>query len=93
MFAAAFVFLVIGLLIHNGKTELIHNYHQTMVKGKAFSKSMLVITFILMISGAIALFGESMYSIVASMGALVIGIVISFIFILKVQNKYNNGVF
>lgn len=98
MFVVAIVFLVIGLLIYNGKTELIHDYHQTKVKdkaayGKAFSKAMFVLAFTLVISGVIALFGESMPIIVASIGALVIGIVISIIHILKVQKKYNSGVF
>lgn len=98
MFVVAIVFLVFGLLIHNGRTELIHAYHQTKVKdkaayGKAFGKALFVLAFTLVISGVIALFGESMPIIIASIGVLVIGIVISLILIVKVQAKYNNGVF
>lgn len=98
MFAVAIVFIVIGLQLHNGKTQLIHDYHQTKVTdkaayGKAFSKAMFAIAITLAISGIIALFGETKPIVVASIGTLVIGIVVSLILILKVQKKYNNGIF
>lgn len=98
MFACAISFIVIGLQLHNGKTQLIHDYHQTKVTdkaayGKAFSKAMFTIAITLAISGIIALFGETKPIAVASIVTLVIGIVVSLILILKVQKKYNNGIF
>ena len=52
--AAAFV--VMGIAIYRGKTDLIHDYHQTKVTdksayGKAFGKAMLVIAAIIILAG------------------------------------------
>ena len=96
MLAAAIVCLILGIQIHNGKTELIHDYHQKKVRdkaayGKAFGKAMVLMAASLGISGIIALFGEAMMGF--SMAVLAVGLVISIGWIVAIQKKYNNGVF
>ena len=96
MFAASSLFSVISWLIHRGKTDLIHDYHQIRVTdksayGKAFGKAMAVMAGAMALSGVVALFGESaMWGTVAVLlGGLAIGIVA----IVRVQKKYNSGIF
>ena len=93
-FAVAIACLILGIQIYNGKTELIHDYHQKKVNdkaayGKAFGKAMFLMAATMALSGVIALFSESMMAI----AVLVIGLVISIAAIIAVQKKYNNGVF
>ena len=96
MFLAAAVFAVVTVLIYNGKTELIHDYHQTNVKdkaayGKAFGKAMAVIPSGMTLSGSIALPGENMAWVAVTV--LLLGIGIGLIAIFRVQKKYNGGMF
>ena len=56
MFLVAVLFTVLGIAIYKGKTDLIHDYHQTKVTnksayGKAFGKAMLVIAAVMLLSG------------------------------------------
>lgn len=96
MFATAAVFGVIAALIYKGKTDLIHDYHQTRVTdkasyGKAFGKAMTVIPGTMALSGAVSLFGETaMWIAVAVSGG---GLIIGFVAIAWVQKKYNGGMF
>ena len=88
----------IGIAIYHGKTNLIHDYHQTKVTdkvayGKAFGKAMLVIALAMLFSGIISLFGDSEKVAIFSVAALFIGLTIGIACIIAVQKKYNNGIF
>lgn len=94
-FIVAVVFTAIGIAIYSGKTDLIHDYHQTKVTdksayGKAFGKAMFVIAMALLLSGIIGLFDN--FAILA-VAVLIIGLVIGIGCIVAVQRKYNKGIF
>ena len=95
MFLVAVLFTVLGIAIYKGKTDLIHDYHQTKVTdksayGKAFGKAMLVIATVMLLSGIIGLFKNLLMLAVA---ILIIGLVVGIGCIFAVQKKYNKGVF
>jgi len=95
MFLVAVLFIVLGIVIYKGKTDLIHDYHQTKVTnksayGKAFGKAMLVIATVMLLSGIIGLFKNLLMLAVA---ILIIGLVVGIGCIVAVQKKYNKGVF
>ncbi len=95
MFPAAALFTVLGIAIYNGKTDLIHDYHQTKVTdksayGKAFGKAMLVIAAVMLLSGIMGLFEKLA---ILSVAILIIGLIIGIGCIVAVQKKYNNGLF
>ena len=96
MFVVAVPFLALGIAIYKGNTELIHDYHQKNVKeserteyGRAFSKGMFVICATLLISGIIAMFGEEKVPLIV----LFAGLIASFAVLVKVQKRYNGGLF
>ena len=91
MFLVAVLFTVLGIAIYKGKTDLIHDYHQTKVTnksayGKAFGKTMLVIATVMLLSGIIGLFKNLLMLAVA---ILIIGLVVGIGCIVAVQKKYN----
>ena len=95
MFLVAALFTVLGIAIYKGKTNLIHDYHQTKVTdksayGKAFGKAMLVIATVVLLSGIIGLFE---YLLILAVAILIIGFVLGIGCIVAVQKKYNKGVF
>ena len=95
MFLVAALFTLLGIAIYKGKTDLIHDYHQTRVTdksayGKAFGKAMLVIAAGMLLSGIIGLFENLLILAVA---ILIIGLVVGIGCIVAVQKKYNKGVF
>ena len=95
MFLVSALFTVLGIAIYKGKTDLIHDYHQTKVTnksayGKAFGKAMLVIATVMLLSGIIGLFKNLLMLAVA---ILIIGLAVGIGCILAVQKKYNKGVF
>ena len=95
MFLVAVLFTVLGIAIYKGKTDLIHDYHQTKVTnksayGKAFGKAMLFIATVMLLSGIIGLFKNLLMLAVA---ILIIGLVVGIGCIVAVQIKYNNGLF
>ena len=95
MFLIAVLFIILGIAIYKGKTDLIHDYHQTKVTnksayGKAFGKAMLVIATVMLLSGIIGLFKNLLMLAVA---ILIIGLVVGIGCIVAVQKKYNKGVF
>ena len=95
MFLVSALFTVLGIAIYKGKTDLIHDYHQTKVTdksayGKAFGKAMLLIAAVMLLSGIIGLF-ENL--VMLAVGMLMIGLVIGIGCIVAVQKKYNKGVF
>ena len=100
MFVTAVPFLALGIAIYKRNTELIHDYHQTNVKesermeyGRAFSKGLFVICAALLISGIIALFGKENPIAAVSQIVLFAGLIASFVVLVKVQKKYNGGLF
>ena len=95
MFLVSVLFTVLGIAIYKGKTNLIHDYHQTKITdksayGKAFGKAMLLIATVMLLSGIIGLFEKLLILAVA---ILIIGLVIGIGCIVAVQRKYNKGVF
>ena len=95
MFLVSALFTVLGIAIYKGKTDLIHDYHQTKVTdksayGKAFGKAMLLIATVMLLSGIIGLFKKL---VMLAVGMLMIGLVIGIGCIVAVQKKYNKGVF
>jgi hypothetical protein len=98
MFLAAVPMIKISIAIYKGKTDLIHDYHQTKVTdkaayGKAFGKAMFVISAALLLSGIIGLFGISDTMAMIAVAVLFIGLFIGIAWIIAVQIKYNKGVF
>ena len=95
MFLVSALFTILGIAIYKGKTNLIHDYHQTKITdksayGKAFGKAMLLIATVMLLSGIIGLFEKLLILAVA---ILIIGFVIGIGCIVAVQKKYNKGVF
>jgi len=95
MFLVSALFTILGIAIYKGKTDLIHDYHQTKVTdksayGKAFGKAMLLIATVMLLSGIIGLFEKLLILAVA---ILIIGFVLGIGCIVAVQKKYNKGVF
>ena len=98
MFATSALFTVVSVLIYKGRTNLIHSYHQEKVTdhkayGKDFGKALSPIAFGSFGSGIIPLFDESDIAASISVGILFIGIAVAVALILKVQKKYNGGLF
>ena len=98
MFLAAVPMVKISIAIYQGKTELIHDYHQTNVTdktayGKAFGKAMFVVSAALLLSGIIGLFGISDIMAMIAVVVLFIGLFIGIAWIIAVQIKYNKGIF
>ena len=95
MLLVAALFVAMGIAIYRGKTDLIHDYHQTKVTdkaayGKAFGKAMMVFALTFLLSGILGLFEALVKPAVA---VLMVGLVISIGCIIAVQRKYNQGVF
>ena len=94
MFLVAALMGGMGIAIYRGKTDLIHDYHQTKVTdktayGKAFGKAMLVIAAALLISSLIGLLCDPAFAV----AVLVVGLTIGIACIVAVQKKFNNGIF
>lgn len=95
MFIVAMVFMAVSIAIYRGKTDLIHDYHQTKVLdktayGKAFGKALFVIPISSFLSGIIGLMDH--FAVVAVV-VLIIGLCAGVCCIVSVQKKYNKGVF
>lgn len=98
MLLTAVLFGVLGVAIYRGKTNLIHDYHQTNVTdksayGKSFGKAMFIISTALLLSGIVSLLGNSEKITLIAVLVLIVGLIIGFIYIFFVQKKYNNGIF
>lgn len=96
MFAVSALFMVFSVLIFKGKTHLIHDYHQERVKdhqayGRAFGKALSVVAAAPLVSGMIALLGES--TAVLAVCLLMALLLVGFGCLLTVQKKHNGGVF
>lgn len=98
MFIAAIPMIQISIAIYQGKTSLIHDYHQTKVTdkaayGKSFGKGMFVISIALLLSGILALFTDSQSNSMIPIIVLFIGLFFGIVWIIVVQLKYNKGIF
>ena len=98
MFITFLLLASMSYLIYKGNTNLIHDYHQTKVKdkvayGKAFGKALFVFSLPLFISGVIGLLGKTKEIVLLSIFVLIVGMIFGMICILRVQKKYNNGLF
>ena len=94
LWAVAALFIVFGVKIYKGRTDLIHDYHQTQVKdkkayGKAYGKVMWLMGGTMALSGAVGLLGDSGWPIWASLGILFLGFFLGIAEIIRVQKKYN----
>ena len=98
MFLTAVPMIGISIAIYRGKTNLIHDYHQTKVAdkaayGKAFGKAMFVISMALFLSGIVGLSGNSDTTAMIAVAVLFIGLLIGIVWMIAVQMKYNDGIF
>ena len=98
VFLAAVPMIKVSIAIYQGKTSLIHDYHQTKVTdkaayGKAFGKAMFVVSMALLLSGIIGLLGDSEVIAMIAVAVLFIGLFIGIAWIVAVQKKYNKGIF
>ena len=98
MFVVGLLFVGLSIAIYKGKTNLIHDYHQTNVTdkaayGKAFGKAMLVIAIAMLFSGIVSLLDDSEITTIIAVAVLIIGLIIGFVCIAAVQKKFNNGIF
>ena len=94
MLAAACSFFLLGRAVYGGNTSLIHDYHQKKVKdkaayGKAMGKALLLMGLSMAASGIAALFTEGF----APVALLLAGLLMGILQLVRVQKKYNNGVF
>lgn len=97
-FAIAAIFIVVGILIFRGNTDLIHDYHQKNVKdfdgyGKGMGKGIISIGVFFLIGAVITLVVRGESGTIAGIIVSLSGFVMSLIYILKVQKKYNGGLF
>lgn len=97
-FAIAAIFIVVGILIFRGNTDLIHDYHQKNVKdfdgyGKGMGKGIISIGVFFLIGAVITLAVRGESGTIAGIIVALSGFFLSFIYILKVQKKYNGGLF
>ena len=98
MFLAGVPLAGISLAIYRGRTDLIHDYHQTKVAdktayGKAFGKAMFVIPVTLLLSGIVGLLNDSEKTAMIAVAVLIAGLIVGIACITAVQKKFNNGVF
>lgn len=97
-FAIAAIFIVVGILIFRGNTDLIHDYHQKNVKdfdgyGKGMGKGIISIGVFFLIGAVVTLAVRCESGTIAGIIVSLSGFVMSLIYILKVQKKYNGGLF
>ena len=100
MFVTAALFLALGTAIYKGNTKLIHDHHQKNIKeserteyGRAFARGMFAICATLFFSGTIALFGKDGPIATITLIVLLAGLIVSGVVIVKVQKRYNGGLF
>ena len=98
MFLAGIPLCKISVAIYRGRTNLIHDYHQTKVTdksayGKAFGRAMLVVSVAMLLSGVVGLWGDSEAVAILAVAVLFIGLLIGIACIIAVQKKYNKGLF
>ncbi|MDO4565083.1 MAG: hypothetical protein Q4C04_05665 [Clostridia bacterium] len=98
MLVVAIPFLIFAVLIYRGQTSLIHIYHQRRVAEKdkpayarAVAKCLFAITGALIASGIVGLFGESRTVVVCAVAILFAGFIPPIVMFIRVQKRYNGG--
>lgn len=98
MWGIGALFLVLGILLRRGGTDLIHAYHREKVKtedraayGRAFAKGLFVMAGAAALSGGAAVLWPS--AMVAVLVILLAGIAAGGTVLWRVQRRYNGGVF
>lgn len=97
-FAIAVIFIIVGILIFRGNTDLIHDYHRKNITdfegyGKGMGKGIISIGIFFLIGAVIILSVDGKSCTIAGIVTAFSGFVLSIIYIFKVQNKYNGGLF
>ena len=98
LFLLSVAFMVVSILIYRGRTDLIHDYHQTKVKdqaayGRAFGKAFSLFGITMAVSAIVSLLGEPAQTAVPAVALLILGLILSTARILAVQKKFNEGLF
>ncbi len=100
MVVMGLLFLGVGASIFRGNTKLIHDYHRRRIResdrpayAKAFGRVLFVLCGTFLLSGLIALLGESKGVVAASLAVLFAGLILAVVLLSRVQRKYNGGVF
>ena len=99
MFAVAVLFGCLGINVGKGNIGLIDTYHRSkVVEGEkqdycaAYSHALLFISGMLALSGFVNLFGSESQEI-AAVAILVAGLGIGIVYIVRIQKRYNGGLF
>ena len=99
MFSVSIILLIgFCIAIYKGRTDLIHDYHQTKVSdhkayGKAFGKALFIVVLAPLFSGTVALLDESKTVALIAVVVLALFLVLGIACICFVQKKYNGGIF
>ena len=86
LFAVSIPFGGIGIALLRGKSDLVMD---KAAYAKAFCTPMFIIAGSMVLAGLLALAGLAVWS----MGALLGGLTIAIVWILRIQMRYNNGLF
>ena len=98
MFSVSILLIGFCIAIYKGRTDLIHDYHQTKVSdrkayGKAFGKALFIVGLAPLFSGTVALLDESKTVALIAVVVLALFLVLGIACICFVQKKYNGGIF
>ena len=98
LLAVGIMFSVFSVLIYNGKTELIHSYHQERVKdkkgyGRAMGRAIGVMALSQTVSGVLAFFEGGILLPIVMLVLLIAGHLTGLVMIFIIQKKYNQGLF
>ncbi|WP_316559599.1 DUF3784 domain-containing protein [Methanimicrococcus stummii] len=93
MLFSSFLCLMLGYFIYNGKTDLIHDYHQKNVTDfKGYGQKM---GFAMILIGIAPLVSVLLWpvDVILSVAVLIIILIAAVVWIYFIQKKYNGGVF
>lgn len=100
LFAVAAVFFGLSEALRRGHIGCIHEYHWKKVReeerpayARAFARGLRGIACSLLLSGGVALAGETKALAVASVLMLFLGMAASFRYLIRVQKRYHGGLF
>lgn len=99
LFVVAAIFCALAVSVYRGNNNLIHSYHQENVRPeemqaycRAFSKGLFAVVAGLVLSGGVALLGETTPIALASVGVLFAGLGVAFAILIRVQKRFNRTV-
>lgn len=93
-FILSLVFLFLGIMVFKGRTDILQEKGRNRVTdrkayGKMFGSGLLIIALGLVLSGALALLGDSTLWLLLCFAVLMGGIVGGMVLIVKAQDTYN----